>query len=138
MRILITGSRDWDLFESISTRISEAILEWVNDHPGLERGPIDWVTIVHGNCPKGADALADHFAINLLRVNVERFDADWRSFGKSAGFRRNRRMVDTYPDVCLAFIRNRSNGATNCRDLAKAKGIPTETFLYENEIELYG
>jgi hypothetical protein len=138
MRILITGSRTWDLYESISTRITEAILDWVQDHPGLEKGPINWVTIVHGNCPKGADALADHFATKILRCEVEPFDADWRQFGKRAGFVRNRRMVNTMPDVCLAFIRDRSKGATGCRDLAKAKGIPTETFLYENEIEKYG
>jgi len=138
MRILITGSRDWDLYESISARITEAILEWVKHHPGLEKGPIDWVTIVHGNCPRGADALADNFATNILRCNVKRYDADWSQFQKRAGFVRNRRMVNTLPDICLAFIRDKSKGATNCRDLAKAAGIATETFLYENEVEIYG
>lgn len=138
MRILITGSRDWDLYESISARITEAILDWVKDHPGLESGPIDWVTIVHGHCPKGADAIADNFATNILRCNVERYAADWSQFGRSAGFRRNRRMVNSMPDVCLAFIRDKSKGATDCRNQAKAAGIATETFLYENEIEIYG
>lgn len=137
MRILITGSRDWDLYESISARITEAILEWVKDHPGLEKGPIDWVTIVHGNCPRGADALADHFASKVLRCKVERYDADWSQFQKRAGFVRNSRMVNTAPDICLAFIRDRSKGATGCRDLAKGKNIPTETFLYENEIDIH-
>lgn len=137
MRILITGSRTWDLYDSISARITEAILEWVKEYPGLDRGPIDWVTIVHGNCPRGADALADHFATKVLHCDVERYDADWAQFQKRAGFVRNRRMVNTMPDVCLAFIRDRSKGASSCRDLAKAAGIPTETFLYENEIELY-
>jgi hypothetical protein len=138
MRILITGSRDWDLYESIAARITEAILEWVKDHPGLEKGPIDWVTIVHGHCPKGADALADHFATNILRCEVERYPADWSQFGKSAGFKRNRRMVNSMPDICLAFIRDKSRGATDCRNQAKQAGIATETFLYENEIEIYG
>lgn len=138
MRILITGSRTWDLYESVSSRITEAILDWVQTHPGLEKGPIDWVSIVHGNCPRGADAIADNFATQILRCTVERFDADWKNFGKSAGFRRNARMVNTAPDICLAFIRDKSAGSTGCRNLAKKAGIPTETFLYENEIEIYG
>jgi SLOG family YspA-like protein len=138
MRLLITGSRDWDLYESVSGRIVEAVIDWIKDHPGLDKGPIDWLTIVHGNCPRGADAIADNFATQVLRVDVERHDADWANFGKSAGFRRNRLMVNTNPDMCLAFIRNKSKGATSCRDLAKAAGIATETFIYENEFLIYG
>jgi YspA, cpYpsA-related SLOG family len=137
MRILITGSRTWDLYESISTRIVEAIKEYASDKPELQNGPIDWVTIVHGDCPKGADYLADIFATSVLKCDVERYPADW-SQGKSAGFRRNRRMVNTMPDICLAFIRDKSKGTTSCRDLAKAQGIATESFYYENEIENYG
>lgn len=137
-RILITGSRTWDLAESICARITEAIIAHVEENPHLGKGPIDWVSIVHGNCPKGADRLADDFANRVLRCSVERFDADWAMHGRSAGFRRNRRMVNTAPDICLAFIRDKSKGATGCRDLAKAAGIPTESFYYENEIELYG
>jgi hypothetical protein len=138
MRLLITGSRDWDLYDSITARITETVLEWVKDHPELGNGPIDWLSIVHGNCPRGADALADQFAVKVLGVNVERYDADWSQFGKSAGFRRNRRMVNSQPDACLAFIRNKSRGATDCRDQAKKAGIPTESFYYENELDIYG
>lgn len=138
MRILITGSRDWDCYDSIKARINEAIVEWAKEHPGLEKGPITWVTVVHGNCLRGADALADHYASKVLRCTIERYDADWAQFQRRAGFVRNRRMVESMPDICLAFIRDKSKGATGCRDLAKAKGIPTETFLYENEIEKYG
>jgi len=97
----------------------------------LKSGPLTWVTVVHGNCPKGADYLADLFATTVLRCNVERYNADWSTFQKRAGFVRNRRMVESMPDVCLAFIRNKSKGASSCRDLAKAKGISTETFIYE-------
>lgn len=141
MRILITGSRNWDLMESISARITEAIIDYVKDNPHLKSRPIDWVTIVHGDCPFGADYLADKFARHVLKLpdsNIERYPADWSTFGKTAGFRRNRRMVNSMPTMCLAFIRDNSNGATNCRDLADKAGIPTETFRYENELEKYG
>lgn len=141
MRILITGSREWDLMESISARIVEAISEYHKDNPHLGNGPITWVNIVHGNCPRGADALADRFAREVLMLgdeNIEKYDADWAMHGKSAGFKRNLRMVNTMPTMCLAFVRDRSRGATNCRDLAKRAGIPTETFLYEDELRIYG
>jgi len=137
MRILITGSRDWDLYDSIVHRIVEAVQEWIASHPELQNIPTDWVTIVHGDCPRGADFLADQFARKVTGWEVEKYPADWSQLGKSAGYKRNRRMVNTAPDICLAFIRNKSKGSTSCRDLAKAAGIPTETFLYENEVEIY-
>jgi hypothetical protein len=130
-RILITGSRTWDDYDTISSAIVKTIVSYVEENPHLKSKPIDWVSIVHGNCPRGADKLADIFATTVLRCNVERYDADWASFGKSAGFRRNARMVNSAPDACLAFIRDRSKGATGCRDLAKRAGIATETYIYE-------
>jgi hypothetical protein len=133
MRILITGSRTWDDYDTLSTEITKAIIDWVQDHPGLDKGPIDWVTIIHGNNPRGADFLADRFATDVLGVKVERYDADWSQFGKFAGIKRNMLMVDKGADVCLAFIRQKSKGATHCRDYAKRKGIPTETFYYDAE-----
>lgn len=143
MRILITGSRNWDLYESISGRIAEAIKAYGKEHPELQGKRLisDWVYIVHGNCPKGADALADHFARQVLRLpdeNIQKYDADWSQFGRSAGYKRNARMVRSMPDMCLAFIRDNSPGSTGCRNLAKQAGIPTETFRYEDELENYG
>jgi hypothetical protein len=138
MRLLISGSREWDLAESINSRIVESIVEWRNDHPTLGNGPINWLTIVHGNCPRGADFLADQFASRILMCDVERYDADWRSFGRGAGHRRNARMINSIPDVCLFFIRDNSPGTIGCRKLAKAKGIPYESFYYPEELEKYG
>ena len=138
MRILITGSRDWDNAKSINYRIMEAIEAFINDHPGLSKSePLTWVTIVHGGCLTGADKIADIFSRKILGKDAEIYEADWKTFGKSAGFKRNYRMVNSDPDMCLAFIRNRSNGSTDCRNQAKRKGIATETFLYENEIEIF-
>lgn len=138
MRILITGSRDWDNARSIQHRILEAISDWIDAHPGLRKDqPLGWVTVVHGECPTGADKIADIFATKSLKCKVERYPADWRTFGRRAGFVRNSRMVNTAPDICLAFIRNKSKGTTGCRDLATKAGIPTESFYYENECEQF-
>ncbi len=132
-RILITGSRTWDDYDTIAKTIVKTIGEYIEEHPELRSRPVDWVTIMHGDCPRGADYLADLFAKNVLKCNIERYAADWATHGKSAGFKRNRRMVNNLPDVCLAFIRDRSKGATNCRDLAKNAGIATETVHYDPE-----
>lgn len=138
MRILITGSRDWDNAKSVYSRIVEAISSWLDEHSEIDRTqPLNWVTIVHGDCSTGADKIADIFSRTILKKDAEKYPADWKMLGKSAGFKRNRRMVNTSPDVCLAFIRNNSKGSTGCRDLAKQAGIPTETFRYEDEIEYY-
>lgn len=129
-RLLITGSRTWDDYEAIKSAILGILTELVEADPSLRQIPLkSWFSIIHGNCPRGADFLADHFARTVLKIKPELYEADWR-LGKRAGYLRNARMVDSMPDACLAFIRDRSKGATGCRDLAKRKGIPTETINY--------
>jgi hypothetical protein len=130
-RILITGSRTWDDYDTLKYAIVDLLKEVVEDNPELRKQPLYWVTILHGNCPRGADRLAHIFASQVLKCKIEIYEADWR-VGKKAGYIRNKRMVDTMPDACLAFIRDKSKGATGCRNLAKAAGIPTETIIYDS------
>jgi hypothetical protein len=98
-RALVTGSRTW------SDR--QAILNALREHasqPGL--------VVVHGACPKGADALADELA-REYGVQVERHPADWGTHGR-------------------AFIHNGSKGSTMTADLAEKAGIPTWRFTVED------
>jgi hypothetical protein len=131
-RLLITGSRTWDDYDTICREIIAHIQEYVKENPHLQNKPIDWFTIVHGNCPRGADKLADIFGRTVLRCDIELYEADWR-VGRHAGYLRNARMVESMPDACLVFLRDKSPGTTGCRKLAKAKGIPTETIDYDPE-----
>lgn len=114
-RILIAGSRRW----------SDEDMIWrvLHSHVGD-------VTVVHGDCPTGADAIADKVA-KRLGFTIEAHPADW-SLGKSAGPQRNSRMVDLGADVCYAFPTKDSRGAVDCINKAVAAGIRTEIYWSKN------
>jgi hypothetical protein len=112
-RILVTGSRDWDDLELFNFALSAAAEPHLPD-----------VVIVHGFCQTGADPMADEWA-RSRGLDPERHPAGWHQYGRSAGPRRNAEMVALGADLCLAFIKNGSRGATGCAALAKAAGIRT-------------
>lgn len=120
-RILITGSRDWE--------DDRVIGQWLSYYSHYLPKPADLV-VVHGACPSGADSMADLWA-SRLGLTVERHPAQWRQYGiynPQAGKARNREMVLLGADLCLAFIRNGSRGATHCAALAEEAGIPIVRF----------
>lgn len=134
MRILITGSRDWANRHAIEMALWAAY--W------LKEQDISAVTMVHGACRTGADALAHRVALST-GMTVEPHPADWKQFGRRAGFVRNAEMVRLGADLCLAFIRpcsdprcprsgpHGSHGATSCAELAERAGIKVWHF-YEH------
>lgn len=116
LRILVTGSRTFDDVETIRAALAVA---------AYGRYP---VVVVHGACPSGADAIAADLVRHMaeyLDITEERHPADWKRHGRRAGFIRNAEMVELGADVCLAFIRDGSRGATHTADLAERAGIPT-------------
>lgn len=117
MRILITGSRDWDDFHAVENSILGALYD-------AEVSPYDDdIVVVHGDCPTGADAAADQVG-RLWGFEVEAWPADWDSHGKAAGPIRNQQMVNAGADLCLAFPLGESRGTRDCVRRADAAGIP--------------
>lgn len=129
IRILITGSRTWTDDETIASAITAAYDWAVSQHHVLEDGEHPELNplIVSGACPRGADRLAEEWA-GRVHWPVERHPADWNQHGKQAGFVRNAEMVALGADVCLAFIKDGSKGATMTADLADRAGIPTRRY----------
>lgn len=122
-RVLITGSREWPkVYQRIVSVTLLAELDYV-------RRMSMALTIVHGACPTGVDKFADEWCyMNRESVEIERHPADWNLLGKSAGFKRNEHMVSLGADKCLAFIFNKSRGASHCADKAEAAGIKVIRF----------
>lgn len=136
MRVLVTGSRDWQDAGAVAGAL-DAMFD-----AAFIAGETEFV-VVHGACPTGADQMASEWAQAMNDgdfagiVAEERHPADW-SRGRSAGPERNLAMVQTRPAACLAFIgdctsprchrtdAHPSHGATGCANLAAASGIPTQ------------
>lgn len=130
----MTGSRGWD----------DPELEWAMLDVALRlcERTNQRLTLVHGDCPQGADSIAASWArqreLEGRPVTAEPHPAKWRlpdgSKDGLAGFRRNGEMVQRGADYCLTFILrcpcpNRpgphgTHGSVDCASKAKAAGIP--------------
>jgi hypothetical protein len=116
-RVLVTGSRTWTDEAVIAAALRE--------HWGTG------AVLVCGACPRGADAIAERLWHDW-GGQVERHPADWAT-GRAAGMERNAAMVAAGADVCLAFIRDNSPGATHTARLADLAGIPVRRYEHPEQ-----
>lgn len=111
-RILVCGSRAWTDVGRI-----EVALAWLAK-PGV-------TTVLHGGA-QGADSIAGDIA-RKMDLGVEVFVPDWSLYGKQAGFVRNKKMVETGPDLVLAFVKGESRGTSDTVTHAREAGIKVLT-----------
>lgn len=117
-RILVTGSRDWKNPFTVAKAIQDYWDE-VLYHSWSWPGDL---VIVHGDCPTGADYWADLWA-KTYKHETDPHPADWDQFGKYAGPKRNKEMVDSRPNAVLGFLRPESRGTKQCLNYAKEQGL---------------
>jgi len=108
-RLLVTGSRAWTDENTIRRELTA---RFAPD-----------VILVSGACPRGADAICERIW-QEFGGRVERHPAEWRKYGRGAGFRRNSYMARLGARECLAFIQDSSSGASHAADVAQTAGIP--------------
>jgi hypothetical protein len=113
MKILVTISRDWDDKDAVCAAL----------HRACEGVPARKVTVVHGGSQMDWFIAGVACAWGMTTVAVR---ANWRRDKLAAGPLRNTAMVAGGADLCLAFIKGHSAGATDCADKAERAGIPVK------------
>lgn len=116
MRVIVTGSRDWT--GVYATQRIHTILELVlalADALGRK------LTVVHGDCPTGADRTVDNWARRRenIGVSVEPRPA----------------MVSRGADMCIGFVKGDSRATRGTLALAREVGIPTFMVPWEEDRE---
>lgn len=107
----IVGSRDYPNLEQVREYVRA--MRRVQDKTGRP------MRVVSGGA-RGVDATAEETACEVgLEVTV--FLADWDRYGKSAGYRRNKLIVEQ-ADYIVAFWDGESKGTKHTIDLALADG----------------
>jgi hypothetical protein len=115
--LLITASRQWRDQQHMRDSLL-AVQQHLN-------APAEAIGIVHGGA-RGGDQLADELAAELgwAREAVPCTSQQWAHYGRSAGHRRNARMIQRRTYVgCLAFPLGLSAGTRGCMVTATDAGI---------------
>lgn len=118
MRILICGDRNWH--DGVAIR--EILAKFLPD------------VVIEGEA-RGADTFA-RLSAESMGITVEKYPADWNTYGKAAGPIRNSQMLrEGKPDVIVGFHYNvsESKGTRDMLTRAKASGKPT--FIYDGELK---
>ena len=113
MKIAVTGGRAY----ADHTTLAAALM--VFDPPAHPHQPKPVLLVGDAT---GADAMAVSFA-RTFKWDLEIFEADWETYGPSAGPRRNAEILTWHPDVLLAFPGGL--GTANMVEQARRAGIPT-------------
>ena len=113
MKTIIAGSRTIKDYWPVAKAIERAV----------SVDNIFITEVVSGVC-KGPDLLGETWA-RKNSIPIKRFPADWEKNGKSAGFIRNREMVDYVgkEGALIALWDGKSKGTKNTIELAKKKGM---------------
>lgn len=114
MRVLICGNRDY----TQNTVIKEFIIEQQKTNGNL--------IIIHG-AATGADTIASN-AAKSLGIPTESYPAQWDKYGRGAGPIRNQQMLDTKPDLVVAFTHKPLSESKGTKDMitrARRAGVKT-------------
>lgn len=124
MRVIIAGGRDFNDFKLLESNINK-IFKQLSDEKLISIYVNESnIEIICGKA-RGADTLGEQFA-KEYKLSIKYFPADWNTYGKSAGYRRNAEMANYAKEdngVLIAFWDGKSKGTKHMIDLAKSNNI---------------
>lgn len=122
-KILVCGGRAYSNKEKVYDTLDEMKALCETAHLATNStNPIN-IVIIQGGA-KGADRLASQWA-KENNIRQEQYDADWDSYGKAAGYIRNKTMLTVgKPDLVIAF--SGGQGTKNMIQLAQDENIQVE------------
>ena len=106
MRTLVAGSRDFGNYNLLERTLLN-----------LENKP----TVILSGTARGADQIGEWFALKH-KILLEKYPANWDTYGKSAGYRRNELMVWKAEQV-VVFWDGESKGTKHTIELTKGRGL---------------
>ncbi len=115
LKVLVTGSREFTDYNLVYETLDAL---WLTK-------PATGMIVIHGNA-RGADKIADIWAVARKDVSVVRVPADWENDANGAGPIRNRRMLELGPDLVVAFLKKSAKnvGTKNMIGFAEHAGVP--------------
>ena len=107
-RVVIVGSRDFENYKFFSSKVNKCLSDIRN---GYE------LIILPRHC-SGVDIMAEQYAEDN-GFALEIFHAEWSKYGKAAGPKRNKQMIEV-ADFAIAFPSG-GNGTKSLIELAKKR-----------------
>ncbi|MBQ6815964.1 MAG: DUF2493 domain-containing protein [Clostridia bacterium] len=113
-RVVIAGCRNYNNYDEAKIFIDFCLsnIRKKND-----------IVIISG-CASGADAIGERYA-QENGFRIERHPADWQTYGRSAGPRRNKQMAEV-SDYVICFWDNKSAGTQSMISYARKYGKPVK------------
>jgi hypothetical protein len=125
LKVIIAGSRDFTNYKLLQ--------EWADTY--LQRHPVDQIEIISGGA-RGTDRLGERYA-KERGIALKIMPADWKTYGESAGYRRNAEMAE-YATHAIIFWDKQSSGTKHMIDLAKKYELTLRIVHIEKESLIKG
>ena len=119
-KVIICGSREFDDYELLKEKCDNIL--------SRKRDSGEEIVVISG-AANGADSLGEEYA-KERGFRVERYPADWKTFGKKAGYIRNKKMAEV-GNACIAFL----EPGVECRGTRMMISIAKEQNLLLRVIE---
>ena len=113
-RVVIAGCRDYNNYDEAKPYIDYCLSNVRKEN--------NIVIVSGGAC--GADAIGERYA-RENGFKVEKYPADWKTYGRSAGPRRNKQMAEV-GDYFICFWDEESKGTKSMIDYAYKCGKPVK------------